>query len=129
MSLYGEFPYRRIATLASGTVTPLDPGEESVVEIRHAGAPHMLFAKVDPESYWREDNDRVVESDERNNALAVPVSDRWKRLVERSTAIVRRRAVQRAAQGSRRRPSIAGRNLRSVPTGRGEAPELEAHSD
>jgi len=132
VAVHGQLPYRGAKPIAELATGPLPPGEEVWVEARFPEPPALVYAKVDPESYTRGDDDAVHESDERNNAAVLVLSGPLRGRLDRAEALRQRRVARRTARGmisrtaGRARPAVESLLPEHEP---GATPELEEHTE
>lgn len=133
VAIHPGVPWERGAAAAAGkvrTIDRLDPGEERRVEATFHALDEVVWVKVDPEGYGRQDDDAIDESDERNNAAVRVVGgaalDRARRALAIRTQRANRRAVQGYARRAVRPPVSEVATLVGEYTDEG-IPELESH--
>lgn len=111
-------------------IARLGPGEEVRIEVGFEDLPELVWVKVDPESYWRDDDDQIEELDERNNAavwlISGAIADRARRARHIRSLRSDRRVTQGFARRSVRPPLSEVAALVGEYTDEG-IPELDTH--
>lgn len=132
VAVYTQLPYRGARPVAVPTIPLLRPGSEAWVEVALPEVPQLIFAKADPESYDRSNDDAVHESDERNNAAVLVLSGPLRGRLDRAQTLRRTREARRAERGMvRRSVRRSGTGVTSLLPEHepGASPELEEHTD